>query len=799
MTITSITRKAGPYPGNGIATAFPFAFKVFKKEDVLVTFTDANGADSALVLDSDYSVTLNEDQDKNPGGTITYPRAGSSLAMLDATQRLTFTGGLPYTQPTDIPNLSPFFPQVVEDALDRAEIQIQQVKEITDRSIKISVSDTPLAPLPAQSARANTVIGFDALGNVAVMPIPTSIGAGDRIPFTLVAGVDFNSGDTQIVLPRAPGSPGNLEIFFDPIFQGFDQWSVNGVIVTFAAAIPAGVSKIFGYIGTTLSTQVPPDGSVGDPQLVYGTSLGRVVSSRSELKSLDTTKYKRAFVIGFASAGDRGGLGPVYFDQSSVAVDNGGSVTAPNSGYGRWLMQNPDVLNPFMFGAKGDNATDDTAAIQACYDAVPTGGTMRIPAAPGLAYIISRQGSNGYCLNFSRFVHIRGEGFFSALKPVAGTTVNTILLKPAPGGGYWGMSWDGLSLGNPFNGTRDGNNGIFIDTQLAGSQLPAPTFTRMNIQKGTVGGSYGIVHVNSAPNNINGGMYAATFADSVIHNGINLQASGDSIHIERNLISGDGIGVSAGLIAGASELTIIGNNITTNGGQIVISNGSRFRIRDNNIEQQVATTGGTVQVNISATDGTVVNGEIIGNAIIAVTGSNMTANILIGPNAQGTKIDGNSLLNGNVGFAGPAIFDQGTQTRIGFNQYGSNITTPISPAGPGCMGVPKNLALQNGWVTFNGAAPYAFKDAMGIVHVVGVIASGTVTANTVLFKLPDANFYPAQLLRFAVPSNNGATAVHGEIQIDTSGNVSIQAGGSPYLGITVSFPAANAGAMTSDL
>ena len=70
MTISSTTRKAGPYRGNGVTTAFPFGFKVFKKEDVLVTFTDANGTDYELVLDSDYSVTLNADQNNNPGGMI---------------------------------------------------------------------------------------------------------------------------------------------------------------------------------------------------------------------------------------------------------------------------------------------------------------------------------------------------------------------------------------------------------------------------------------------------------------------------------------------------------------------------------------------------------------------------------------------------------------------------------------------------------------------------------------------------------------------------------------------------------
>ena len=37
--------------------------------------------ESDLVLDSDYSVTLNADQETSPGGTITYPIVGSPLAL----------------------------------------------------------------------------------------------------------------------------------------------------------------------------------------------------------------------------------------------------------------------------------------------------------------------------------------------------------------------------------------------------------------------------------------------------------------------------------------------------------------------------------------------------------------------------------------------------------------------------------------------------------------------------------------------------------------------------------------------
>ena len=167
MTISSTSRKAGPFLGNGVAVSFPFAFKVFKKSDVRVTLTDPSGGDISLVLDSSYTVTLNVDQDSNPGGTVTYPVGGSPMAT---GFRLTITGALPNTQPTDIQNNGGFYPQVVEDMSDRSTIQIQQLQEQVDRTLKFSVSDPGTgAVLPPADLRANKVLGFDASG------IPTAL------------------------------------------------------------------------------------------------------------------------------------------------------------------------------------------------------------------------------------------------------------------------------------------------------------------------------------------------------------------------------------------------------------------------------------------------------------------------------------------------------------------------------------------------------------------------------------------------------------------------------------------------
>ncbi|WP_088158066.1 phage tailspike polysaccharide lyase family protein [Achromobacter xylosoxidans] len=173
MTISSTTRKAGPFFGNDATIDFPFTFKVFKKQDVRVTLTNLIGEDQELVPDSAYSVTLNSNQDVNPGGKVRYPNSGPPLPT---GWRLTATGALPNTQPTDIQNSGGFYPQVVEDMGDRSTIQIQQLQEQLNRALKFSISDSGAgAVLPPADLRANKVLAFDADGKpITVVPVDGS-------------------------------------------------------------------------------------------------------------------------------------------------------------------------------------------------------------------------------------------------------------------------------------------------------------------------------------------------------------------------------------------------------------------------------------------------------------------------------------------------------------------------------------------------------------------------------------------------------------------------------------------------
>jgi hypothetical protein len=77
-----------------------------------------------------------------------------------------------------------------------------------------------------------------------------------------------------------------------------------------------------------------------------------------------TTIANAAKTLGYYSAGDGGG-NSFYWDSTSVATDNGGTVIKPTavSGAGRWLAVDTSHITPEMFGAKGDGVADDTNAL----------------------------------------------------------------------------------------------------------------------------------------------------------------------------------------------------------------------------------------------------------------------------------------------------------------------------------------------------------------------------------------------------------------------------------------------------
>lgn len=167
MTIFSTNRKAGPYVGNDVTVAFPFSFKVFNASDLYVVRADSTGAETVLTLTTDYTVSLNADQNANPGGTINLPVA------LASGRTLTVTSSLEYLQPTDLTNNGGFYPKVITNALDRLTIFCQQLYEQIGRSLKLAISVPPGVKVTLPVPVPYQVLGWDSTGTEIVNADPT--------------------------------------------------------------------------------------------------------------------------------------------------------------------------------------------------------------------------------------------------------------------------------------------------------------------------------------------------------------------------------------------------------------------------------------------------------------------------------------------------------------------------------------------------------------------------------------------------------------------------------------------------
>lgn len=134
--IDYVKRLAGPYTGAGLKT-FSFSFKIFEETDVYVatSFSDLEAAVN-LSYGTDYSVTMNSDQDAAPGGSVTLTNG------LAAGQILVIGSALAYTQETQLTNYSRFPPEIINEGLDRIVVQIQQLVEQTGRTLKVPATSS---------------------------------------------------------------------------------------------------------------------------------------------------------------------------------------------------------------------------------------------------------------------------------------------------------------------------------------------------------------------------------------------------------------------------------------------------------------------------------------------------------------------------------------------------------------------------------------------------------------------------------------------------------------------------------
>jgi hypothetical protein len=270
--------------------------------------------------------------------------------------------------------------------------------------------------------------------------------------------------------------------------------------------------------------------------------VASVVDSVAALRALDKTKFTRAFVTGYYAAGDGGG-GPYYLDATdTTSADNSGTIIVATDG-GRWKLQPGGILTVRQFGAKGDGTTDDTSAIQAALNALPsTGGALYFP---GGVYKVSLQ----FTIANRSNIRLYGPSFSGSYNATTlGATIQAT-------GTFTVFSFsNGVGCSVESMQIRDGGTAIYFNGCLGFRVLNCNLFNNQ-IGMAATGNGVGIVRGNMVRNNTIAGLqFLAASGDTIVTendigaNNVNILVASGGIHIHNNLIffsnnSGFGVGV----------------------------------------------------------------------------------------------------------------------------------------------------------------------------------------------------------------------------------------------------------------
>lgn len=196
MTVTNQVNKV-IFAGTGAQTVFAYTFRIFEDSDLVVkTIVITTGVEVTLVLNSDYTVT-------GAGG----PSGGDVTLLIAAppsTQEIVIQRVLPLTQETDYVENDDFPAESHEEALDRLTMIAQQINEVSNRALVISINTSGLI-ITLPPPEANSPIGWDPtatfLINNPALAISRFVGLDDT-PSTMVGSalklVRVNSGETAL-------------------------------------------------------------------------------------------------------------------------------------------------------------------------------------------------------------------------------------------------------------------------------------------------------------------------------------------------------------------------------------------------------------------------------------------------------------------------------------------------------------------------------------------------------------------------------------------------------------------------
>ncbi len=157
MTISTLVVK-NSYNGDGSATQFAYQFPIHSTSEIKVIERSAAGVETIKSLGTHYSIT----DSGAAGGQVNFntaPASGVEVVLIRDTN---------LTQEVDYIANDPFPAETHEGAIDKLTLQIQELQEELDRTLKLSRTNSIGSSEISEKAseRANKVLSFNPSGEI---------------------------------------------------------------------------------------------------------------------------------------------------------------------------------------------------------------------------------------------------------------------------------------------------------------------------------------------------------------------------------------------------------------------------------------------------------------------------------------------------------------------------------------------------------------------------------------------------------------------------------------------------------
>jgi len=163
-----------------------------------------------------------------------------------------------------------------------------------------------------------------------------------------------------------------------------------------------------------------------------------IVATMNDLRlTAGTVTNEHCHLLGYYAPGD-GGSGEFYWDATSTAADNGGTIIKVAGHTGSWLRIFSGAVTPKWFGAKGDGASNDTTPVSICmnnFDEVDLVDCNYKVADMTSARATSLRNGTISLFPLSRISVLANLNLEKVIFDALDQTVRTAILYVSPGGG----------------------------------------------------------------------------------------------------------------------------------------------------------------------------------------------------------------------------------------------------------------------------------------------------------------------------------------------------------------------------